>query len=253
MEKEKFKFSSYEIKSLIVTIFVLGFILSFTKWGLQAFDAGTGIRNLVMTTIVVALSILVKLIVQKFVALKKGIEIEYSPWPIGLIIGAIFIFITNGSFIFLAVGTISFNIIERLRVGQKFQQLTHGEMGWISGLGPIVNILLAMVFKALSSISGISVFMNDAMLINIWLAVFGILPLPLMTLKSGKDWWEKINSSEGLTLLNATRLGFVFVLAFVITGALALILLPLISAIPVVLFSSLLVLLLYYITYEKNI
>jgi len=59
--KKYYKFTSYELRGLIISILVVGFIISFKEWGRTSFDFGIGVYNLFNAILIVALSILILL------------------------------------------------------------------------------------------------------------------------------------------------------------------------------------------------
>lgn len=203
------KFSSYEYKWLVLTALLLGFVLSFTKWGTTTFNATEGIANLILAVLIVLISLFIKLSVQKYASLKVGVHAEFKPWLIGLILGVVFVFITNGAFVFLAVGTLIFKYVEHLRVGHRGNPMSFATMGRLAALGPITYIVLAMICKALS---GISPIFAEAMSINLWMALYAVLPIPFF------EKIKEINGSEGLLLFASSRMAYVGTLLFVLTN-----------------------------------
>jgi len=242
----KKKFSMLEARSLTFTILVIAFIFSFTKWGVNNFDVGFGISNLIFAILIIGFSLLMKVSFQKYVSRKRGFKAEYKVWIFGLLLGIIFVFLTNGAFIFLAVGTLVFTSIKHVRVGRVGSIANFETFGWISLLGIFTNIVLAVVFKILATIPQISEPMTTAMTINLWLAFYAILPIPLLDFKG-------INSSEGLYLLYSSRWAYVGFFLLIMASLASLTVLSLISAVISVAVLTGLGWILYYVLFEQNL
>ena len=56
--KRYFGFNKKESKSLIISIVVLGFIVSFADWGYETFDIYIGLRNLFSAMVIIALALM---------------------------------------------------------------------------------------------------------------------------------------------------------------------------------------------------
>ena len=82
--------------------------------------------------------------------------------------------------------------------------------------------------------------------INLWMAFFGILPIPLLDFK-------KMGASEGLSLLYGSRWGFVGVFLVIAMSVSALVVLPLLQSILAVVVLSAIGWILYYVFYEQNL
>ncbi|MBN2421526.1 hypothetical protein JXB27_04575 [Candidatus Woesearchaeota archaeon] len=246
----KLKFSKNEWRDIFITIFVISFIFSFTNWGVDKFDAVYGISNLILVFVLVSIAMFGKLFVQKKLANKFGFETEFKPWIFGMILGLFISFISNGKFIFLALGVVTYAVIEHTRLGHR-HQLSFNTMAWISILGIFVNVALAAIFRILSE-SFFREIMMKAADINLWIAFFGILPIPLI--RFGADsWWKLIDSSEGLFILYTSRWTYVFAFAFIISSILAIAFLPTLMGFASALVLSAIIWWVYYVTVEQNV
>ncbi len=86
-----------ELKALVITCFLIAFMLSFREWGnADEFEAATGIANLSLTLLLVAISLAVHLAVQIIAGLWIGFKVEYKMWTIGLLIGLIVTVLSKG-------------------------------------------------------------------------------------------------------------------------------------------------------------
>ena len=96
--KKYYKFTPYEARGLVISVLVIAFIISFKEWGAAAFDFGAGIFNLFNAILIVALSVLVHDAGQRLWGLSIGFRVEYRMWAIGLLIGLVVAFVSNGNF-----------------------------------------------------------------------------------------------------------------------------------------------------------
>jgi len=177
--KKYFTFDTNEVKDLLITVLVIGFIFSFNKWGDNAFDFIVGLKNFFNSIIIVGLAFLVHETAHKVYAIHKGYEAKYKMWFPGLMIGLILTIVSDGQLFFLAPGFVMIGAIASRRVGKYYGYLTYKDQALISFVGPLSNIVLALIFKVLTGIPFIGQeLLVQGMIINAWLAVFNILPIP---------------------------------------------------------------------------
>ena len=171
-------FSSKEIKGLVLTTIVLAFIFSFRNWGTETFDIGFGIANFILAIIIVGIAIYVHEMAHRMIALRFGYRIEYKTWIFGLIGGLLLTFLTNGNILFIAPGTMLVYHLGVHRLGQPYYALNYRAMGWIGMAGPLANVFLALIAKALLFLPIGSGFLEEFMRINLWIAIFSMIPIP---------------------------------------------------------------------------
>lgn len=248
---KKIKFDSKEVSALALTVLVLSFILSFSKWGAAEFDLFAGLKNLLITAVVVAISLIIKITVQKYASAKSGFDARFKPWMVGLILGIICIFLSNGKFYFLAAGSVVFALIETARIGAQDKGLSYGRIAWISALGPITSIILALIVRILSN-SFLNEILLNAVTINLLIAVYSILPLPfiegfnLTTLK-------KTGSSDGFNLMYHYPIEYIVVALMTLGTGAAIWLMPLKYALYSVIAYILLFYFVYMLFYRQNL
>jgi hypothetical protein len=250
------KISMKEANGLLLTIFVISFIFSFTMWGIDKFDVVYGLKNLFITAVLVSIALLGKLFVQKRISSKFGFDAKYKPWYVGLVLGFLVILVSNGKLIFLGLGVLIYSVVEHTRIGHR-HPLSYSTMAWISVLGILTNIMLAAVFKilVLANIFNETVLLR-AMAINLWVAIFGILPIPNLTghmFWIKKPWWESIEPSEGLSILYHSRWLWVGTAVFILSCTAAILYLPTITGFVFAALFSALVWWIYYITVEQGL
>jgi hypothetical protein len=168
---------SAEKKSLIVTIIFLAFIFTFRKWGTETFDILLGLQNIAIAIIILVVSFFVHEIAHRTIALLNGYRSQYKMWLTGLIVGVVLAFVSNGYIMFIAPGALIITHLPIHRLGKNPNDLSLKHLGWIAMSGAIANILFAVLLKALYTGTGIGLF-HTAMVINIWLAIFDMLPIP---------------------------------------------------------------------------
>ena len=173
-----FKFSSQEILGMLFTIVVCAFIMSFTKWGTTEFDLNMGLFNFFNTALIVLVILIVQESVHRLVALLGGYQVQYKPWKLGLAIGLVLAFFSNGSFTFIAPGGIMVTHLAVHRIGKFRYGPNYKNIGWIAMTGPLACVFMAIIFKILSGVAPNSPLFLSAMNISILFAVIGLLPIP---------------------------------------------------------------------------
>lgn len=237
--KKFFGYSTEEIYSLLITILILGFIVGFND-GRQGMGIDMYyILYLISSMLIVALTVLVHVSVQRIVALNAGYKIVYRVWWYGLSLSLILGFLTNGkAWLFLPGGFVAL-MIEKSRLGKFRYGINYGVLGFISFAGSMANILIAMFFRIISNISFLAnnSLIETTILVNCLYAVYTYLFIPPL---------------DGFNMFFATRMGYVFTLGGIIGAALLLVLkIPLLISI----LGSLLIAIItwgaYYWNYEK--
>jgi len=190
-------FTGKEIKEIVIATAVLSvaFGIAFSG-GLAGLSASTGLASLsvsiLFSFIAVGIGFIAhELIGHKFIAQRFNFHAEFRMWPFGLAIAIIFSF---GGFVFAAPGAVV--IQQRYDLWGRASAITKKSMGLIAIAGPAVNIVLAFVFFLLSvivpvGIGGIELFAL-ATRINIWLAIFNMLPIPPLDGSKVFAWDKKI-------------------------------------------------------------
>ena len=170
-----FSFTGKEIRDLVISFIViaLGFTILYSNGD---YSNVTLIFPVVM--IGVGAGFIFHELGHKFVAMHYGYYAEYELWPIGLLIALVSSFF---GFIFAAPGAV-------VIFSNGMEEKTNGI---ISIAGPIVNIILGLIFfLILGSLGAFGDFINTEMgaivylicvlgtRINFFLAAFNLLPIP---------------------------------------------------------------------------
>ncbi len=203
--KNYFSFDKKEAKHILATCLALGFIFSFTEWGMKGFDLISGVFALLNSALIILFSLLARISVQKVVGIYRGYKVNYESWPIGLAIALFLTFFLNGQLLFFAVpGVITLAVIEHLRVGKRRQAKMQSDTALISFSGILTSLAIAYLFNA---IAGSNIAIAKLILINVWLAVASVLPIPPL---------------DGFNIFYYSRIAGIFAIIFTIGAAITL-------------------------------
>ena len=198
------KFTSSEVRDLIIAFIVISLCFAIVQGGRNT-DVILSILPIVM--IGVGAGFILHELGHKFVSMKYGYWAEFKLWPQGLIFALITSFF---GFVFAAPGA----------VYTYANYMTDEINGKISIAGPIVNIVLALIFLAIATavypdalysenIALIFIICATGYSINSFLAVFNLLPIgnldgsKVLTWNVG-IWLVTILIAGILTLLSMT-------------------------------------------------
>ncbi|MBQ2226072.1 MAG: site-2 protease family protein [Methanobrevibacter sp.] len=199
-----FRFTSSEVRDLIIAFIVISLCFAIVQGGRNT-DVILSILPIVM--IGVGAGFILHELGHKFVSMKYGYWAEFKLWPQGLIFALITSFF---GFVFAAPGA----------VYTYANYMTDEINGKISIAGPIVNIVLALIFLAIATavypdalysenIALIFIICATGYSINSFLAVFNLLPIgnldgsKVLTWNVG-IWLVTILIAGILTLLSMT-------------------------------------------------
>ncbi len=177
--KMKFSVGRREVKEIIISAVVLSaaFGIAFSD-GIFSLDAAKLPYLIGFSFVAVGIGFLAhELIGHKITAQHFGMHAEYRMWRFGL---AIAIISSLFGFVFAAPGAVY--IASKVDLWGQQAGVSKKRMGIVSAMGPAVNLVLALAFIALGavaaiSMAGVSLFFIAAH-INIWLAIFNLLPVP---------------------------------------------------------------------------
>ncbi len=166
-----FKFTSSEVRDLIIAFIVISLCFAIANAGRNV----NGVLTLLpMIMVGVGAGFILHELGHKFVSMKYGYWAEFKLWPQGLILALITSFF---GFVFAAPGA----------VYTYANYMTDEINGKISIAGPIVNIILAIIFLAICVIVYPTIYSQTSVLIfivcslgysiNSFLAVFNLLPI----------------------------------------------------------------------------
>lgn len=170
-------FSRRELREILISVVVLSIVFSdFT------------VTSTIYSFIAVGFAFTFHEMGHRFVANRYGFHAEYRMWVRGLMLALLLAVISRGSFVFAAPGAVVINgIISRDRYGK------------IALAGPIVNVILAVVFLGILFVAGVStIFGFDlslilgicslSIIVNLFLAAFNMLPFTPLDGASVMAW-----------------------------------------------------------------
>ena len=167
-----FKFTSSEIRDLLIAFFVISLCFGIANTGR---NMSALMEMLPMIMVGVGLGFILHELGHKFVSMKYGYWAEFKLWPEGLLFALVTSFF---GFVFAAPGA----------VYTYANYITEEINGKISIAGPIVNIVLALIFLGVAIAVYPSAFNSNVSLIifivcslgysiNSFLALFNLLPI----------------------------------------------------------------------------
>ena len=159
---------SREIRDIAVSAAVLAAVFAYDGIG----KLSTFPQLFLMSLVAVSLGFVLHEMAHRQVAKKYHYHAEYRLWPHGLLLAVLIAVATNGSFVFAAPGAVMMQPIAGLR-----HAVTRKAMGMVSLAGPLTNIAIAGAFAAAGIFFPHAIFGMGAR-INIFLALFNLLPLP---------------------------------------------------------------------------
>lgn len=168
-------YSFREVKELLIAWLVLGFSFSARYIRYPTFTT-----DFAVSLLTVGVAFVCHELAHKFVAQRYGCWAEFRYWTWGLVLALIMAFasaLVGGGIIFAAPGAVHIVPIVR-RVGWGFD-FSVRSYGLISLMGPLVNISLAVIFLPLTGFGGVLSQLGFwGYQINLWLAMFNMLPFP---------------------------------------------------------------------------
>ncbi len=163
------RFTDQEVKELVISAIVIGFIFA---WVERGYFAGINFFYIfIIMLIAVGAAFIFHELSHKYIAQKYGCIAYYKMWETGLII-AFFLAVTVG-IVFAAPGAVY--------IQPLYAYITKRENAYIAMAGPLANIALAFIFLPLKILGGatiIGILGYIGFMVNSWLALFNLLPIP---------------------------------------------------------------------------
>lgn len=173
-------FSREEIKDIIISVVVLTLLYAILITRPMGWSMDSLLLFIPISFVSVGLGFILHELGHKVVAQRFGFFSEFRRWNYGLILGLLTVF---AGFMFFAPGAVYF--------GSYGRMVTDEENGKISIAGPLVNIVLALIFLGLTfTFRQFVMVANSDMLyilllmcvfgfnVNSYLALFNLLPIP---------------------------------------------------------------------------
>jgi Zn-dependent protease len=155
-------FSKEEIKDIVASVVVVSFIFAYPN-----------MTDLPIALIAVVIAFLFHELAHRYFARKFGCAAFYKMWTTGLLFALLITIATRGAFKFVAPGAVVIYPYTFGRWGYRIKRLTDKEEGIISTSGPAVNLTFAAIFSLIPGDIG-----SFLVIVNAWLALFNLLPVP---------------------------------------------------------------------------
>lgn len=201
---------SYEVRDIVIATAALtvAFAIAFAD-GIMGILGANYSALLVVSFIAVSLGFVLHELGHRALARKYGYYAEFKMWPFGLALAMIF---SLFGFVFAAPGAVF--IQPRADVWGRFTSIDKKKYALVSLIGPVINIVLAGVFFALHFLVPIRLATIDvfslAMQINIWLALFNMIPFPPLDGQKVFAWRKSVWAVFFVALIGLFVLGYAF-------------------------------------------
>ncbi|MDP3699197.1 MAG: hypothetical protein Q8R47_06455 [Nanoarchaeota archaeon] len=181
--KDYFSFEKQELAVLIPAIFITAFMFSFCNWGQGSCGEGdfhfwTGFWNLMVASIIAAISFFARFSWQKIYALKDGYLAQFKGWWTGILVALILTIVTNGRVPLVLIGGVVSSLMVRQRLGEFRYGHSYLDNAKISFHGIAANLFLALLFAIGLYFSPESYFFGKGLWLNWVMALCAAFPLP---------------------------------------------------------------------------
>ena len=199
--RDFFRFSPRELRDLFIAMAVIAFAFAYDD-GSETFSLSYWLFNYVKIFFMVALAFFVHESAHKIMGLSLGIRTEYKLWTMGVYITLLCTFLFQGKVYIIIPGGVMFYHMAIQRLGHFRYGLNLLSCGIIGAMGPIANLVMATFWETLA-INGIMPDLFHQMtFINLYYAVFSMLPLPNL---------------DGISLFFASRMNYVFFFSILVS------------------------------------
>lgn len=154
-----------EIRDIVISVIVLAMVFSYPEFISSP-------ESILFAFLAVGLGFIGHELSHKFVAQGKGYKAAYKMWPQGLLLAILFAVVSRGEMVFAAPGAVYFAARQGL-----FQRGSKKDIGLIGIAGVVFNFIMYGIFTAVFLFTG-NVAFQRAAFINIWLALFNLIPFP---------------------------------------------------------------------------
>mgnify|MGYP001224768583 FL=1 len=195
----KMKFTLKEFKDLGISALVIGFVFAWIMRDASIFGRTNFLFIFAIMLVAVGTAFIFHELSHKAIAQRFGCWAEYRIWKTGLII-AFFLAIVGG-FVFAAPGAVYIKAPTKWGLEPG---ITKRQNGLISAAGPIANLVLAFIFLLLTFGNGIIEVLGwIGFRINVFIALFNLLPFPPLDGSKVIEWDKKL---WGLLILTTALL-----------------------------------------------
>ncbi len=176
--KRHFWFTREEWQWFTFSCIAVGFFLAFRNWGSEGTpDIGYGLGITALTIAMVAVSLWAQLSFQRILSLVLGYKPVYEINFIVIMVSLMITVLTNGIIPPALAGWQRYSDIPRYRLGKWPPMYNTIPIAWVNASGLFLNLFLAVLGKIVS-LGFQNTVLDKFIMVNLALAVFGILPLP---------------------------------------------------------------------------
>jgi len=198
-----YPFTFLEVRNIMITIIVIGFMYGFYD-GQPEWNFAYWSYNMLVSTAIVAVSMIVFLTGQRLAGLSAGYRVEFQMWWPGLILALIITFISRGRIWIPIAGGMLLHHMAGHRLGFFRYGLNMLDNGVVASCGPLACVFFATILRQLAfwfgPADGIDI-VEKIYWFNLIFALVNMLPIPPLA---------------GSKLMYQSRLPFVFILSFII-------------------------------------
>lgn len=200
--KRYFPFQKDEMRNIIATILVIGFMYGFND-NSKTFELLNWTYNLIVSIAISAITIIVFVVGQRLVGIYNGYRIEFQMWWPGLILALIVTFISRGYVWIPIAGGMLVHFHKGHRLGYFRYGLNMLSTGLTAAAGPFACIIFATVIKQINiMITATTLPIIDKLYwFSLIFALVNMLPIPPLA---------------GSKLLFNSRLPYVFIFSFML-------------------------------------
>ena len=236
--KRFYKYSTYEARGIIISILVIGFVISFKEWGADKFNLSVGLFNLFNAILISALSVMIHDAGQRIWGLAIGFRIEFRMWTFGLIAAVAVAFITNGNMWLIVPGGFMIHHLAGHRLGFFRYGLNYFGQAMVALAGPLFTLMLIIALKTLGVFFPDNALIEKAVMFNVVYLITSMLPVPPL---------------DGSKIFFGSRMLYAFVLpAMIIAAILMIVKIPVFFAIVLSVLAGVVLWLVYYISFERK-
>lgn len=179
--KRYMKWTNEEYISLLLAALVGGAVFGFLKpQSGEEFSLSLAILRFILSFFATLLLLALQVWATKAAAIGFGNEAKYDKYSLGLLVGIFVSILSFGYIPLLITGHYEYKSIPNLRIG-KFRGTfaRNWEIAFASAAGPLASILVTIPLNLLYYVTGLEIF-HHFIFISVLLAVFTMLPLPLI-------------------------------------------------------------------------
>ena len=192
--RDFFVFSLRELRDLVIAMAVIAFAFAYDDKQ-PTFVLAYWMLNYVKIFCMVAIAFFFHESAHKIFGLTIGIRTEYKLWTTGVYITLLCTLLFQGKIYVIIPGGVTFYHMVIQRLGHFRYGLNLLSCGLIGAMGPLANLIMATFWETLALNGILPDFFHQMTFINLYYALFSMLPLPNL---------------DGISLLVASRMNYVF-------------------------------------------